>query len=290
MEITEVIYYGFESELLEAHIAEHRPHVKRIIVAESSITTTGYPKPLFFQENKKRYEKYDVEHVVIPPLNTPVVSDKEQEWGTQFRIRDSAKRLYMHPIASKGADWVFHNDTDEIVKPEAWPLIQESLSSPEKKNWVAGQLYPTLLFCHVNVVGKWREKWNWRWYRAGAGDHIKNELKGKPRGPIITTSGAWHLHNCYSSPEDLYWAAWNRLEWWDGPKNVPDMDFWRLIHSSRGQVYKIKETSRRMEIVNGLLIFDDPARIAKESIAIITLDKLPKYVQDNIHKFPVYNG
>lgn len=279
VKITEVIYYGFESELLEAHLAEHRPYVDRMIIAEAACTTTGYPKPLFAKDNWSRYETYDVEHIEIPSsLYKPVIAPP---WGTNFRIQDSYKKRYVHPKVCAGADWIFHNDTDEIMANDSWPIIREKLG--QNPQWRAAQGYPKLMYGFVNLKAKSRDRHSWRWFRSTQ-DYDLCYLKGLPRGAIAPTGAlGWHFHNCYSTPEDLYWAAWNRLEWWDGPVNVPDMAFWRDIFAKRGQVYK-EPNSAVMASIKAFLINDAPEFIQNRLIPIASL---PKYIQDNIQLFPV---
>ena len=79
--ITEVIYFLNELEMLEAHLEQHRPFDFRTVIVECPVTISGVKKPLFFRENRKRFERFDLEHVLLPtelfptiqgPVDTPI--------------------------------------------------------------------------------------------------------------------------------------------------------------------------------------------------------------------------
>ena len=140
------------------------------------------------------------------------------------------------------------------------------------------------MYCFVNIkieAEESTEKNSYRWYKT-TDDYDLTYFKGIPRGPLGTEAVGWHYHNCYSSPEDLYWAALNRLEWWDGPENVPDLDFWKYIFSKRGEVYK-EEDSKVMTPIKMFLLQDDPEF---QKNRVIPIKSLSPYIFNNIEKFP----
>lgn len=269
MKITEVIYFGYELDMLECHIATHRPCVDRIVIAESPITVSGLPKPMFFQENKERFRKYDVEHEIIPAELFPRASDFRG-----FRIQDHVKNDYMHPRVQKGTDWIMHTDTDEILNPVHFPEVKETLRN---NDWHYAQhslaQYCTYMNMRMGGVDVYR------WVRSDV--PYKAYVKNTPRGKVGTGKIGWHFHNVFSSPAELYWKAKNR-EWW-----VPSLTMQQaeLVMGKLGSIHTLTDKDvPYMDKIQGFFLHDN---VAPEDV--VPLTELPQFMQDNQHLFPVYN-
>ena len=65
--ITEAISMCNELDLLEAHLEESQHWADRIVIIESPVTFTSIPKPMYFDENRERFKRFNVEHLVTPP-------------------------------------------------------------------------------------------------------------------------------------------------------------------------------------------------------------------------------
>ena len=113
--ITEVIYFLNELDLLEAHLEQHRPWGWRTVIVESEVTISGVPKPLFFHDNRSRFERFDLEHAVLPTSLFPTIQGNPDTQYYQFRKNDWAKRLWMHENFDAKNPWIFHSDVDEIL-------------------------------------------------------------------------------------------------------------------------------------------------------------------------------
>lgn len=266
MKITEVIYFGYELNLLECHLAAHRPYVDRIIVAESPVTVSGIPKPLFFQENKERFQKYGVEHEIIPPELFP----RAPAWKV-FRVQDHVKNEYMHPRINKGADWVLHSDTDEILNPTHFPEIINTLSN---SNWHYA-LHKLTQYCtYVNMRMGTVDVY--RWVKAEI--PYKAYVKNTPRGKVCADRAGWHFHNVFSSPVELYWKAKNREFW------IPSftMEQAELIMSKLGEIHTLTNNDiPDIDKIQERFLHD---KVALEDLAPAT--EMPEFVQNNLNLFP----
>lgn len=126
----EVINFLHELDLLEAHLAEHSKFMDKIVVVESALTYSGMPKPLYFQENKKRFDKYDVYHEVLPdsmftaiPGNYP--EEDQKKWFDERRNNRERQQRHIFEKYKVGFDYMCNTDTDEIWSSHKWWRIQE---------------------------------------------------------------------------------------------------------------------------------------------------------------------
>ncbi len=101
-----------ELDLLEVHLAELYDHVDKFVIAEFIECQNGKPKPLYFKENKQRYEKYldKIIHVVVKERPYLGVEDP---WQREFFQRNQLMRglKKCHP-----ADIIIITDLDEILR------------------------------------------------------------------------------------------------------------------------------------------------------------------------------
>jgi len=296
--ITEVIYVGYELELLEAHIAEHRPYVNRIVVAESAVTTTGHKKPMYVKDNWSRFEKYDVEHAEIPSDLFGKVTQSSEEAGVlediiewRFQGQDKYKKEYMHPRVLKNADWIFHGDVDEIIREDAWPIIKKDLGANMGWNHASMNLYNSIGYVNVSALKKTQP---YRWCRAANGFSVANPKFPirQPRGIIGTGVVGWHFFSCYSRPEEFYWKMLNRPWTWgtygdDIPTLEEAVSKIRSILDKQGEWYKLDVTDPLLKYITKELVIDDPAFFANR---VFEISKLPKCIQNNIDRFSRVEG
>ena len=112
MIFTEVINFLHELDLLEAHLEEHQHFIDRIIVVESETTYSGMKKPLYFEKNKERFARFNIEHEVIPteifvPIPPSYGEDERKKWfDTRRNNRTSVCRFrvwarrHLGPVAT----------------------------------------------------------------------------------------------------------------------------------------------------------------------------------------------
>ena len=56
-----------ELDLLEVRLNSLAPYVKKFVLCEMSVTHSGKPKPLYFQESKDRFKDFNITHLIAPP-------------------------------------------------------------------------------------------------------------------------------------------------------------------------------------------------------------------------------
>jgi beta-1,4-mannosyl-glycoprotein beta-1,4-N-acetylglucosaminyltransferase len=137
-----------ELDLLEIRLNVLGPYVDYFILGECEETFSGKPKPLYYNENKERFAKW--QHKIIHFKNDKIeTEDPFERAGIQ---KDSLRNLLYH-LDLKEDDLVYFGDLDEIWKPQdikddkVYNLRQLNysyyLNSRSSEEWVG------------TVVGKW---------------------------------------------------------------------------------------------------------------------------------------
>ena len=118
-----------ELDLLEIRLNTLDKVVDKFILAESPLTHTGNPKPLYYAENKERFAKFNdrIVHVVVDdfpamPDDMPV---REKAWTRENWQRNAIVRGLPKDI--KDEDILLISDLDEIPSPE---YVQKATSNP----------------------------------------------------------------------------------------------------------------------------------------------------------------
>jgi len=118
-----------ELDLLEIRLNTLDKVVDKFILAESPLTHTGNPKPLYYAENKERFSKFNdrIIHIVVDDF--PAMPDdmpaREKAWTRENWQRNAIVRGLPKDI--KDEDILLISDLDEIPSPE---YVQKAASNP----------------------------------------------------------------------------------------------------------------------------------------------------------------
>lgn len=101
-----------ELDVLDIRLAELDPLVDHFVIVEATRTFTAKPKPLYFADNRARYQRYAAKiiHVVVDdiPLDAPT------HWAREAHQREAIMRGLTE---AKPDDIIVISDCDEIPKP-----------------------------------------------------------------------------------------------------------------------------------------------------------------------------
>lgn len=108
MKVYDVFPFFNEIDLLEIRLEHLYQHVDYFVLTEATTTFSGKPKPLFYDENKDKFKKYEkkiIHQIVdnIPPLD-PFERDRYQ--------RDSVRSIL--EAKCEDEDLIIYGDIDEI--------------------------------------------------------------------------------------------------------------------------------------------------------------------------------
>ena len=108
-----------ELDILDIRLTELDPLVDYFVLVEATRTFTGKPKPLYYADNRGRYERFaqKIIHVVVDDL--PL--DAESHWAREAFQRDAIMRGLTQ---ARPDDRIIISDCDEIPKPA---LLRQAL-------------------------------------------------------------------------------------------------------------------------------------------------------------------
>jgi hypothetical protein len=125
MKIVDSIMFNNELDILEARLDEHYEYVDCFYVVESTKSLTYRNKPLVFQKNRSRFNKWKdkINHIAIdgkkefcpidPRIKSPARGGRQAKWGSP-RYNEFYQRFYLKKLGIP-ADYFLFLDCDEII-------------------------------------------------------------------------------------------------------------------------------------------------------------------------------
>lgn len=265
--VTEVINFTHELDLLEAHLDEHQHFIDRIVVVESGKTYSGMEKPLYFEENKERFSRFNIEHEVVPSeLHVPIPAkygeDEKKRWFDERRNNRERQQKYIFNKYKKDCNYLCNTDVDEIWSRTTWNRVTDLMA---------------LDFCYIIPSVKrffYFVDWgcsgskNWRITRSDMETHVRQ--KGTKRGGTMRVG--WHFTSCFKDPVDLWMKGVGLAQscGYLGWANVPDPDECAAMLADGTIPFVNQRITERLKTV-----------MSKDD-----LDWLPPYMRNNPELWP----
>ncbi len=166
-----------ELDLLELRLSILDPYVDKFVLIESRQTFTGIPKPLYYEENKERFAKWNnkIIHIIAPDIEIKEVAF-ERHWLCYELMEQEVLKHDPEDIA-------FCSDLDEIWNPQILDKVDDKphslaqfnysywLNNRSSEQWV-GTLMSKIKNIHVGF------------------NKINRTVK-----PNILLNGGWHFTN-----------------------------------------------------------------------------------------------
>ena len=141
------LFYN-EFELLTIRLEEMYSKVDKFVLVEAEETFRGNPKPLYFQENKERFEKF-ADKIIYVPVRGHFKTDNP--WDREKYQRD---HILQGLKKCNPKDIILLSDVDEIVRNEKIPEIVAPLLSKKQQVIVLEQ---AMYFGYLNRYrGLWK--------------------------------------------------------------------------------------------------------------------------------------
>jgi len=264
--VIEVINFLHELDFLEAHLDEHQHFMDEIIVVESEITYSGMAKPLFFEDNKERFRKYNVQHEIVPTdafIKVPATypESERKKWHDARRNNREIQQKYIFNKYKSRGDYICNTDTDEIWSRDRWHAVEECMYKEFRYIAPSVKRFQN----YVDAVGKGQEYW--RITRSDMSTHVRQ--KGVPRGATDGHVG-WHFTSCYKDMKDMWYKAVGLAQsvGYLGWRNVPSPEeLQRIVDSGVLPILNQKLKPR------AVMPLDD-------------ISWLPPWMQENKDRFP----
>jgi len=128
MKIIDAFIFYNELNMLEYRFSVLDDVVDYFILVESTHTFVGKEKPLFFEENKRRYARWShkIIHVVIrdfPHVFPNVDFEKGDQWKNEAHQRNGIQRGY-EQLTVADEDVLMISDLDELVDPHVLRCVR----------------------------------------------------------------------------------------------------------------------------------------------------------------------
>lgn len=136
-----------ELDILEFRLNELNDVVDKFILVESTKTYTGNEKPLFFKENKERFQQYldRIIHIVVEDF------DSDDAWSNEFMQRKTIHKG-ISQLGLQVSDLIMISDVDEIPNSQTLELIKLN-GIPDVIHSLEQDMYYYNLSCKFD--GKW---------------------------------------------------------------------------------------------------------------------------------------
>lgn len=140
MAIIDLFYFNNELDVLEIRLNILNDFVDKFVLVEAKETFSGVEKPLYYQENKERFSKWNdkIIHYVVEngdkdifkqAILSPNTGNGEAYWIREFYQKESAHKALRF---CEDDDIVFISDVDEIWRPDVLvvPVVGKNIFKP----------------------------------------------------------------------------------------------------------------------------------------------------------------
>ena len=160
--IDSFIFYN-ELDLLFYRLSILNPHVDTFILVESTHTFTGHPKPLYYSENKEKFQEFNdkIIHIIVDdmPYKFPNINySSGQQWQNEYHQRNSIKRgLAIVLPTLVNDDIIITSDVDEIPNPLILESAKNNTLAYNKAtlNRLALDMYYYNICCRIGEGSNW---------------------------------------------------------------------------------------------------------------------------------------
>jgi len=115
MKVIDVFPFFNELDILEIRLNILDPYVDCFILSEATKTFSGLDKPLYYQENKDRFEKFN--HKIIHNIVEDTTSPELHPYQRDVFQKDNIKKVILENVSED--DVIIWSDVDEVPNPEA---------------------------------------------------------------------------------------------------------------------------------------------------------------------------
>ena len=278
--------FGFfnELDLLELRLEILAPIVDHFVIIEYTVTYKGDPKPLYYNENKERYKKFEnkiihqiIDDVPMDYINLSVDMGKDKlhkqvidrvikmthfpKTHVPYGINSYGKECVIRALGEcTDGDIIMYSDLDEIPNNITVQQILENFDHKKIYN-LRQKMYYYYMNCEKNEV--WNGGWLMDWYNFK--EIPVSEQKVKRYGEFID-NGGWHF-GFLGGIEGIK----TKMLTCDEPSfDIPEL---------------LKNIEYRVENCQtcGVDIYGRPAQFK-----FVGIEEMPQYVQDNYEKYKEY--
>ncbi len=234
MAIYDCFFVFNEWELLELRLELLHDIVDYFVICELDVTFRGELKPYYFEQNKKRFKKYETQIIHLKesyPFPAGMKAAKSGEYATKamdYSIERYQRDCFLHALGKcEPEDIIIVSDLDEILSPA---VLQQAIRLPLlDKEPIGAQCDLFYYFLNCRAVGKWHgpvlckyknmpkphelrslrwdlpalQKAGWHFSYLGGIEQIRKKLACIVEGDVRDLSSEY-IEKCLSQGIDLY--------------------------------------------------------------------------------------
>lgn len=267
-----------ELDILEIRLNTLNDVIEKFVIVESDKTHSGLPKPLYFSENKERFQSFlpKIIHLVYTGYANAYNTENEiKAWGNENNQRDML--LYSLNISSPSDNLFCVCDVDEIPKPEK--LIEAKMIAESTGMPVALSMHYCLYFFNYAYDNKrFRSPFI---YNPRTAQDIHKKF-GQER--FMPTAFRWHM--CTPGYEHDFPvvndAGWH-FSHMGGIENIK-----HKIESFAHRCQDRPEVKSYNNLVKSMIKGKDIYGDLNDTLVQKDISFLPHYVQNNLEKYKDY--
>ena len=188
MKIVDCFTFYNELDMLYYRLSMLYDIVDYFVLVEAKLTHVGKPKPLYYEENKKRFEKFADK--IIRVVDDQLIENVHDAWINENHQRnfidEGLKKLNLQPN-----DKIIVADLDEIPDPTSLKKIKDSKLDFLYLRFKQDFYYYNLTLKSVSAT--------WEASKIASYEYYVNHFKRKPHdfrmgcAPGQVVPGGWHL-------------------------------------------------------------------------------------------------
>jgi len=236
-----------ELDVLEIRLNVLDEYVDHFVLTESPTTFIGKPKPLYFEENKERFERFlpKITHIVGDIVeDVPILDHTANIWQREHIY----KNYVMRGLTSASDDSVvMFSDVDEIPDPRIIGRFAEKDFAGKTPKYCTCNM--KMYYWYLN--GFWDNKWPGTiitrrdWLRDLYGDDLY-VIRDKKRRNGKKIGGGWHftLIGTTKQRADIVKANCDKDRLLNGEEPKFDLEMWIDAQIKRGMGFGMAQNER----------------------------------------------
>ncbi len=226
-----------ELDILEIRLYALAPYVDKFVLAEGDTTHSGKPKPLFFAENRERFDQFNIEYILIPSIP-----------GSAWALEQYGREHICDAMGS--------GDQEEII------LISDVDEIPDLSNYggVEGVFEQELYnyFCNYKSSRLWRGTFAVKRKNLGK-NYADPSIRKKIKYSLPVVGGGWHFSSVGPIEQIIYKIQAFAHTELDTPENIRKLkETKQMIVEKRYEVpgFSIEMPSGPPWLINNLDLYE----------------------------------
>jgi len=249
-----------EFDLLEIRLNELSDIVDVFVLSEATLTFTSKTKPLYFQENKERFEPFldRIKHVVIDTYDPNV--NMAHPWPFEYYQKQRGFDLALELATPNSEDVILMSDLDEIPRAA---MVEKALGN---KSWTLARPSMSMFYYWFNNLCISRDWPGGKWLRPTS-KNMSHKMTRRIKGNKLFRKAGWHF-SYLTTEENIKYKidSFSHAEFNKPPYNT------------------IEHIKAKM--VAGEDLFNRDYKYKYEFVE--DLSYLPQYILDNMDRFGKY--